>query len=389
MRSFLTLIICLCCWCAPAKDLLLLIDSEVGSKLGPVLPEWETQVRSEGWRITERYFPRWRGSYATNDWRLLNILSNWVSSGTWDAVQVLGHAAPLMSGSANPDGHEARRQVTHQWLACSNLVFTDSTTWSMPGTVAGLPSLIGTNVPGDGIPDQTGGTFARPVSVLDAAGLTASSGTFATGYLAGQQAQVDVDEGPALRRYFTNNLAYRRGLISYPVTGLVRSDSWFNYSTVISSNTAATLTAGSSSFAGLTNQWIYHASYSGTLCPDFVTDTGTWTRTLVAVVYKSYCMEDASGLGFYRRLLFPGVSDAPIALVSGWAQGNNSAQFFWLAKASDATVADAIRSSWARYGAVDFSFPIAGDLTLPLGTRQSPAMSVVMGQLSVPAISAP
>ena len=144
-------------------------------------------------------------------------------------------------------------------------------------------------------------------------------------------------------------------------------------------------TVGAQSYAGTTHRWIYHDSELRLFSPNFVTAEGAWTKTLVGVLYKSYGMEDASGQSAYRRLLFPGFAPAPIALVSGWAQGGNSAQFFWTGRTTDTTIADCIRTSTVRYGGViDFVMQIAGDLSLPLATiTQPPPATANVGTLVV------
>ena len=101
--------------------------------------------------------------------------------------------------------------------------------------------------------------------------------------------------------------------------------------------------------------------------PEFVTAGGEWTRVLIAQLYKSYGMEESVGQATYRRHLFPGFAPRPIALVAGWGLGSfSAANYFWMATAANATVADAITSSAFRYGAMSWEYPICGDLTLPI-----------------------
>lgn len=356
---------------AASKSVLILIDGQAAEHLGDLTRQYRSQLHGEGWTTKLQYFPRWTGSFATNDWPGINRISNYIAQAGCACVQFIGSPPPVMTGGHNYDGHPEHRRMVSYWpYACTNLTYTDNTSWNMEGTVQGYASLIATNNPGDGIPDQTYGMLAYPLCILNATRLTAGSDNFPSGYLAGQLAQTSVPEGDALRRYMTNNLAYRRSLSSFPATGQIVASSWLNYSTVVNSNTLVTISANSS-YAGVTNGWLYAADYMATFCPAYVTAGGVWSRFFWVNTYKSYCMEDANGEGYYRRFLFNTYTDGPVALVSSWCMGANSAQFFWLARSGDQTVADAIRSSVARYGVLDFGFPLAGDVTLPLLSSQT------------------
>ncbi len=369
MRSILCGLLCALSIQAAAaqRSVLIMIDDQASDFLGDVIRQYTAQLNGEGWVTKLKFFKRWTGSYATNDWAAISQISNAIVQANCSALQFVGSPPPIVTASAAYDGHEQRCITTYWPYACSNLVYTDTINWSMPGTIGGNPSIIATNVAGDGRPDQYYGSLARPMCILNAARLTATSDVFASGFKAGAVAQTAIDEGDALRRYFTNNLAYRRKLMSFPATGqIVQGSTWLNSSTVIASNTLVTVTVSGSSYAGVTNGWLYHSDYMMTLSPNWVDASGNWTRVFWANVFKSYCYEDANGQGFYRRLLFNSYTDGPLALVAGWCQGSTSGQFFWLAKSSDQTVADAIWSSVNRYGVCDFTFPLAGDVTLPL-----------------------
>jgi hypothetical protein len=295
-------------------------------------------------------------------------MSNEIARYNPDMVQLFGVLPRLKTGGIAPDGHSDRCATTHQWLACTNLTFTDTINWTNMGNTDGglLSAAIITNVPGDGIPDQVYGTFARPVSYIDAYWLNYASGNFASGYLAGQAVQPAIDEGYWLRCYLTNNLQYRQGRYTNTTTGHIITSGWLNYATVTATNNSVVFAADTSSIAGLDYRWGYHNTELGLFSPNFVTAEGDWMRLLIANAYKSYGLEDAAGQGTYRRVLFPGFAPRPLALVSGWSLGANSSQFFWMATAADNTVADALRSSAVRYsGFIPFDCPIAGDLTLP------------------------
>ncbi len=365
-------------------SLLILTEPTARGYAGPTFDRWVAQIIREGWTVSVREAPRrWGGSYWTNDWPLLGWMSNEVARADPDAVQLFGSLPRLKTGAHIADGHVWRCILTHHWLGCSGLTLTDSTTWSLTSTPIDthIPNSIGTNVPGDGIPDQTYGTFSIPVSSIDASGLTADSPTFSSGYLAGTQVQQAIDEGLWLRIYLTNNLSYRQRVWSVTETGHIDSAGWLNSSTVTATNNSVTWTVNASAVQGATDRWIYDNVDLGSFSPDFVSAGGTFLRCFWVNSYKSYGMEDANGQSFYRRFLFPGWAPRPLALVSGWSQGANSAQFFWMSRLTNATVADAIRSSSVRFGGViPFEMPIAGDLSLPMHavTQASPATATAV-----------
>ena len=364
----LTLLLSMSSWGA---SLLILTEPTARGYAGPAFDAWVAQIIREGWSVSVRESPRrWGGNFTTNDWSQLNWMSNEVARANPDAVQLFGSLAKLKTGGHQADGHEDRCILTHHWLGCTNLAFTDSLNWSnmvsFPVEPA-IPNSIGTNAPGDGIPDQIYGTFSIPVSSIDASGLTSQAGNFASGYLAGQPYQPAIDEGYWLRCYLTNNISYRQRGWTVTETGHIDSAGWLNSSTITATNNSVTWTVNGSSVPGSTDRWVYDNVDLTAWSPDYVTAGGTWMRAFWLNTYKSYCQEDANGQGMYRRALFPGFAPRPLALVSGWSQGANSAQFFWMSRATNSTVADAIRSSAVRYGGViPFEMPLAGDLTLPM-----------------------
>lgn len=374
MKLIAFTILCLCAFTADGASLLVLTEPTARGLSGGVFDRWIAQIVREGWSVSVREIPRWSGDWSSNDWPTLNRMSNEVVRANPDAVQLVGHLPWLITGSHGVDGHVDRCITTHQWLSCvPGLTLTDSTTFVGMGYDAGLTSpLLATNVAGDGRPDQTYGTFVRPVCFLDAAGLTYAAGTFVSGYLAGTNYQPAVDEGDALRRYFTNNLAYRQqGGWTVTETGYIRSDAWINYATVTATNNSVSWITGTASLAGRTDRWIHHGHELGIWSPNLVTAGGSWAQVFFAQLYKSYGMEESVGQATYRRHLFPGFVDRPIALNAGWGLGSaSSANFFWMAKSTDATLADAIESSAVRYGAMPWEYPIVGDVTLPMDNAQ-------------------
>jgi len=375
---------------ATAASVLILTEPTARGYAGPVFDAWVAQIIREGWTVSVRESPRrWGGNFSTNDWPQLNWMSNEVARANPSAVQLFGSLAKLKTGGHQADGHDDRCILTHHWLGCTGLVFTDTLNWSnMVSTPIDthIPNSIGTNVPGDGIPDQIYGTFSIPVSSIDASGLTSQAGNFASGYMAGQPYQPAIDEGLWLRIYLTNNLSYRQRGWTVTETGHIDSGGWLNSATITATNNSVTWTVDASSVPGGTQRWVYDNVDLTAWSPDYVTGGGTWMRCFWLNTYKSYCMEDANGQGMYRRALFPGFASRPLALVSGWCQGNNSAQFFWMSRVTNSTVADAIRSSSVRYGGViPFEHPIAGDLTLPMhAVTQAPPSTLTVGTITLP-----
>jgi hypothetical protein len=375
IRFFAFLALCWCAFRAYGASLLVLTEPTARGLAGGVFDRWLAQVQREGWTVTVREVPRWGGDWSVQDWTTLNRMSNEVVRVDPDAVQLVGHLPWLKTGEHSVDGHATRCITTHQWLSClPGLTLTDTANHTGMGYDAGLTSpLVATNLAGDGIPDETYGTFVRPVSFIDAAGLTYASATFASGYLAGTNVQPAIDEGLWLRRYFTNNLAHRQQR-GWPVTetGYCRTDGWLNYATVTATNNSVSWTTSTASLAGRTDRWIHHSHELGIWSPNLVTDEGVWARVFFAQIFKSYGMEESVGQATYRRHLFPGWTDAPLALVAGWGLGSaSSAVFFWMAKSTDATVADAITSSATRYGGVmPWEYPIVGDVTLPMDNAE-------------------
>jgi len=384
------------CWCAFRADggaLLIITEATARGHAGVLFDKWVAQIQREGnfSPIIVREHQRWDGNWAVQDWTGLGLMSNDIVRINPSAVQLFGHLPWLVTGKHGVDGHTNRCITTHQWLSCiPGLTLTDSTTFTEMGYGAGLISpLIATNVAGDGRPDQTYGTFVRPVCFLDAAGLTEFTGpgsTFESGYLSGQQHQPAIDEGLWLRIYLTNNLAYRQQGWTVTDTGYVRTDAWLGYDTVVAVNNSVSWTAGTASLAGRTDRWIMHGNELRLWSPNFVTDEGAFTRVLVAEIYKSYCMEESVGQATYRRHLFPGWAPRPLSLVGAWGIGSAGyANPFWIAKSNNVTVADSIESSAVRYGGfVTWEIPICGDLTLPIDAiTQAPPATATVGTLIV------
>lgn len=379
---------------AESGPLLVLTEPTARGYLGTLLDKWRLGVLHESnWtEVIIIELPRWTGTYVTNDWPGLLRMSNVVAFYKPSAVQIIGRLPPYMSGGHTADGHELRRTVNDHWLGCTtNLTVTDTANWGMPGTVGGQPSVLGTNVPGDGIPDEIYGTFSIPVCRLDASGLTSVAGNFAAGYLAGQPYQPAIDEAYWLRCYMTNNLAFRAKQWAVTETGVIANDCcWFNAATITVTNKAVTWsTTNNIDMGGGTWRWTYDSVQLSDISPYFITAGGTPLRTFFDVNYKSYGMEIAAGQGSYIRRLFPGSINQPFALVSGWCIGAAGPNAYWIGTVADKTVADSIRSSVDRYAAGGtklylFYAWLAGDLTLPIDAIvQDPPFVTTVGDLPV------
>lgn len=365
------------CWAAFTADgatrtLLILEDQTAVGLCGKVYRDWTHQIVHEGWTVTRVPITRWDRNWASNDWVSLNRMSNAVTWAQPDAVLIFGCLPYLQTAGHAADGHLSRRIHTDAWLGCTNLVFTDDDDWGLTDT----SSVIGTNRPNDGFPDEFFGNFSVPVSRIDASGLTAIGGagsTFAAGYLAGTQIYQATDEGDALRRYTTSNVAYRRKVFAFAEAGRLEVAMWANAATVTAANTAVSWTTGAAanSFAGLTNRWSYVGTEWGQASPNYITAEGVAKLSFGHVVYKSYHMDDHPASGqFLRRPLFPGWWPRPLAFMSFWGYGVVSQDPYWTGTAADQTAADMIRTSVRRSsgGGVLCRWDrhwVHGDLTLP------------------------
>lgn len=383
------------CWAAFSADggaLLIITEPTARGHAGALFDQWVAQIQREGnfSPVIVREHARWTGTFLTNDWPGLNRMSNDIVQFNPSAVQLFGHLPWLKAGPVNPDGHVTRCALTHQWLACvPGFAVEDWRTNTGMGYDAGITSpLVATNVANDGIPDNTAGTFIRPVSFIDAANLVynVDGGTFSSGYLTGQPRQPAVDEGLWLKIYLTNNMGFRQQAWTVTETGFIRSDGWMNAATVMSVNNSVSWTSGSTSIAGRTDRWVHHSHELPAWSPSLVTEDGVFLRCFSAQLYKSYGMEESTGQATYRRHLFPGFAPYAMALVAGWCYGTAStSSFVWIAKSENVTVADAITSSAQRYsGIMPFECPIVGDLTIPIDTiTQAPPATATVGTLVV------
>lgn len=355
---------------AAAKTLTLLADPQAVSGAGSVYRAWVNQIISEGWKVHEVPVERWDRNFATNHWRLLNRMSNAVARTSPDAVQIFGSLPYLLTGEHSSDGHSSDRRIiaTDAWLGCTNLVMDDVLDWDLT-----LP-IGASNVPGDGKPDLIEGWFHIPVSRIDAAGMLAVGGagsTFSSGYLAGVQVYQAIPEGEWLRRYLTNDIAYRRQHFSFDAKGRIDTG-WLNSSAIPPLNTSVTWTTGAaaSSFAGISNLLAYVGFEIGLSSPNFITADGTPSFFLLLDVFKSYHMDEEGSGQHLRRPLFPGWIDRPLALVTTWGTGFYGANPYWAGATADSTIADFITSSVSQSSGAPrvakfYRHWINGDLTLP------------------------
>lgn len=368
------------------KTLLVLTEATARGHLGRQFDDWVYQVRREGvWQFVQVIeCPRFAGSYSSNTWSTLNYMSNAVRRFNPGAVQIVGRLPGLRIGGFSPDGHNTRCAWSFSWLGCTNLAFTDTTSWGMSGT-----TVMESNVPGDGTPDELVGAFSIPVAVIDFSGMATNStpGTFASGYLAGQGACRAVDEDLALRQYFTNNLSYRRQGWTNAQTGLAYSALGV-VGEIVTRNPLVTWTqvSNQTNFAGQIPKMLYEQLSLPEFSPDYVDGSGNWVRGFWSVCTKSYNWEGYEGAGsesgvhYPQRRLASGFTDRPLFLVATWMKHNISPPR-WFCGASDITVADAIRTSAAaQSGSISFDISdVHGDLTLqiPRYTQAPPGRATV------------
>jgi hypothetical protein len=361
--------------CGATKTLLILEDQTAVGLCDKIYRDWLNEIAGGGWRIKRVPIPRWDRNWASNNWVSLNLMSNAVVWANPDAVQVFGSLPFLQTYAHAADGHEYRRAWTDAQLGCTNIVYTDETMFFTEGTVQGQPSVIGTNAPGDGFPDQVGARFHIPVSRIDAAGmpLVGGAGNFASGYLAGTYRMPAIDEGLWLRRYLTSNVAYRRREFTFAELGQIESAGWLNHATISAANTSVTWSnVLPDGFAGTTNRLAYVHTEWGSASPNYITSEGVAKLSCIHIVYKSYHMEVAAGENYLGRVLFPGWWVRPLAFVAAWGYGDTGQNPYWSGRAEDETVADFIRSSVLQASgtnpptALFYRHWIVGDVTLPI-----------------------
>lgn len=366
--------------------LLVLTEPVARGYLGTMFDDWIYQIRREGEWATVHVIecPRFTGGFSSNSWATLNYMSNAVRRLNPSAIQIVGRLPGLRTGGFAPDGHNVRCSWDYSWLGCTNLTFTDTTSWGMAGT-----TVMESNTAGDGSPDELVGTFSVPVAVIDFSGMATNSGggTFSSGYLAGQGTCRAIDESYALRSYFTNDLAYRRQVWTNALTGLVYSSIGIA-SQVSSSNSflSWTSTGNQTNFGGSNSKMIYEQLTLSEFSPNYVNGAGSWARAFWSVGSKSYNWEQYEGTGSESGVKFPlrrlanGYSVNPVSLVYSWMKHNVSPPR-WFVGSSDVTVADAIRTSAAaQSGTISFDISnVFGDLTLkvPRYTEQPPGRATV------------
>lgn len=374
----------------PAPVLLVLIEPTARGYAGEALERVIREDRRAGWNVIVREIPRWTGTWATNDWRLLNIMSNEVRrfcTTTNDAVILFGKLPFLQTGGHQDDGHYLRRVATDGWLGCSSLELTDTGDWMALGMDSS--DIMASNRVADGFPDQLNGTFFIPVTRVDASDMGAlpTNYVYASGYLAGQQFQPAINEGYWLRNYLTNVWQYQTRQWTVTETGLIDNgaSAWSTGSSGIqSANSAITWTANSTATApqGGTYRFVYDANTPELWSPDFITSGGTPLRAFWIITYKSYEMEVWNAARPPMRRLFPGVINQPFSLVASWCRGNLASPYF-RSRASDSTVFDVIRSSAA--GTVDFRYNVYGWGTLVVDQPTTTKLGTATGNvLTIP-----
>lgn len=352
-----------------AETLLVVTEPTARSYLGTLLQEWAIQVKSEGryTRVLVREAQRYTqlpGSSSAR-WASIAIVSNMIARYNPDAVQFVGALPFYLGGAFNEDGHYTRCAVTDAPYMATNLVLTDTTSWGMDNS-----TYLASNEPGDGRFDNLTATFGRPVARISAALiLNSASNVFGSGCLIGQYQTPAVDEALALRAYFTNNLAYRRGLWSTSATGYITGPLFTSANTYITTN-ASQLTWSTSlgAIGGGSRPRMMYQSWDNSEINNLYDGSCVPIRALLMFIYRSYMFEVYDIQGYangMERLLFPGRTTEPYALVAGWTHGNTAATF-WVSRPSDTHVADVVRTSADQYGGLNLFYWLAGDVTLPV-----------------------
>jgi len=363
------------CCSAKAENLLVITEPTARYYLGTLLQEWAAQVQSEGRYTTveireaQRY-TQLPGSSSAR-WASIAIVSNLIARHNPDAVQFVGALPFYLGGAYNEDGHYTRCAVTDGPYMATNLVLVDTASWGMDNS-----TYLASNEPGDGRFDNLTASFGRPVARISAATiLNSASNVFGSGCLIGQYQTPAVDEAVALRAYFTNNLAYRRGLWSTSATGFITGSLFTSANTFITTN-ASHLTWATSlgAIGGGSRPRMMYQSWDNSEINNLYDGSCVPIRALMMFIYRSYMFEVYDIAGYangMERLLFPGRTTEPYALVAGWTHGN-TASTFWVSRPSDTHVADVIRTSADQNGGLNLFYWLAGDVTLNVDGTASP-----------------
>lgn len=352
--------------------LLVLVDPYArglaGDVLTKVLRKIETQETNFPGGVRVREMPRWSGNLTNQDWVALNRMAYEVSIYNPTTLWIIGHLPWLVTGGHNGDGHETRCIMTDQWLAVSDFAFVDTLDWGMTGYSPDSYPL-NRNIPGDGRPDAVSGTFIRRVCRVDFAGLTRPSDDteWSGGCLDQLPKQPAIDEGLALRQYFTNNLAYRNGEWTTSATGTMTGSLWaLDYSAywfpVTNANPSITWTKSSAAIGGGTPRFLYD-NWDANEVANLYDGSCNGVRTVVEVTLRSYAGEVYRNYNVPARRLQPGRRSYGYTLTYCWQPLGAT---YWICPASAKTVGDMIEYSATNAGGVLFSHTILGDPTLPL-----------------------
>lgn len=130
----------------------IVVDETVAADIQARLTRFERDLTGDGWRVFRTETPRGQAIGATGDLRKVATIKNWLRERYTEdpeashAVILVGHVPVVISGRANPDGHQA---VPH----ATDLIYGDvDGKWSISPEGA----LLDTAVPGDFIEMQVG-----------------------------------------------------------------------------------------------------------------------------------------------------------------------------------------------------------------------------------------
>ncbi len=366
-----------------AETLLVITEPTARAYLGPLLPQWAQQVKSEGryTRVIIREAQRYTNMPGTSAqrWASIAVVSNLIARHSPDAVQLIGALPFYLGGIHNIDGHYQRCMVTDAPYCVTNTEFTDVVAYS---TLGG--DYLATNGIGDGRFDQiaTDATnFARPVARINAYAILNSGAVLCTsGCLSNLLTTPVVNEAIGLRAYFTNNLAFRRGEWTVSASNYINTSLWTapDYSTITNYVRVSTTYAGGALGAGSRPRFFYHNLADEDMNNVYDASCSP-ILALFVVNYRSFGMEVYDIVGYGNampRWLFPGRTTEPYGLVTGWSRGSGFSDApFWLPNTTTNThIADIHRSSMNAQtstgglfaGYWPFFYSLFGDLTLPI-----------------------
>jgi hypothetical protein len=221
------------------------------------------------------------------------------------------------------------------------------------------------------------GTKIRWVARIDFSGMPykSDSGSWSSGCLNGYVKTPAVDEGDALRNYFTNNIDYRTGRWVVNTNGLMTGTIWASptyntsWSTLTNNNSNVSWTRTGTPTDGGNIRYYYDNWDSTEVEYLYNSSTCIPTRAVVEFTYRSFGMEVYYG-GAYNlpfRRLQPGRQSEPYALVYLWTYPGPYPGPYFIPNSANVLTGDIIDTSITQLGGTwDFGMEFRGDPTIPL-----------------------